>query len=158
MEMELERYRYEQALKYLNHIKSLNDRVNSMQDAIEDYRGKLTCIRGMDYSADLVQVQSMGDTIPEGVATLLDMIDECTELVAEYAREHRQAMSVFKSLSRYEYEQLLEKHYLRNKDWGTVACEMSYSYDHVMNMRRSAIAEVYDFMPCEYRDPVPQAV
>lgn len=158
MDMEYERYRYDQALKYLNRVKSLNDRINSMQDAIEDYRGKLACIRGMDYSADSVQVQGKGDAIPEGVAKLLDMIDECTDLMAEYAREHRRAMDAFKRLSRFEYEQLLEKHYLRSKDWGTVAKEMSYSYDHVMSMRRAAISELYDVMPCEFRDPAHRAV
>lgn len=155
---ELDRYHYEQALAYLNYVKKLNDRVNAKQDAIEDFRGKLTCIRGMDYAADNVQVQSRGDAIPEGVAKLLDMIAECTALIAEYADEHRRAMRVLSKLSRYEYEQLLEKHYLRGKDWGTVAKEMNYSYDHVMSMRRAAVTEVYEHMPVEFRDPMPAAV
>ena len=158
MENELERYHYEQALNYLNHVKELNDRVNAKQDAIEDYRGKLTCIRGMNYSDVNVQAQSSGDAIPEGIAKLLDMIAECTSLIAEYADEQRRAMRVLAKLSRHEYEQLLEKHYLRGKDWGTVAKEMNYSYDHIMSMRRAAITEVYEFMPAEFKDPVHQAI
>lgn len=158
MEMEFERYRYEQALKYLNHVKSLNDRINAKQDAIEDYRGKLACIKAMDYSADNVQVQGRGDAIPEGVARLLDMIDECTDLVCEYAKEQRRAMEAISHLSRFEYEQIIEKHYLRSKDWGTVAKEVNYSYQHVMTLRRAAIIELYDYVPCEFRDQIPQAV
>lgn len=158
MDMEYERYRYEQALKYLNHVKSLNDRINAKQDAIEDYRGKLACIKAMDYSADNVQVQSRGDAIPEGVARLLDMIDECTDLICEYAKEQKRAMRALEKLSRYEYEQLLEKHYLRGKDWSMVAREMNYSYDWIMSMRRLAIIELYDHMPCEFRDSMPPAM
>lgn len=158
MDMEYERYRYEQASSYLNYIKTLSDRVNAKNDAVEDYRARLACIRGMDYSAEKIQVQSTGDAIPEGIARLLELIDECTDLMCEYAKEQRRAMEVISHLSRYEYEQIIEKHYLRNKDWGTVAKEMSYSYQHVMTLRRAAIIELYDYVPLDFRDSVPQAV
>lgn len=158
MDMEYERYRYDQASSYLNYVKTLSDRVNAKNDAVEDYRARLACIRGMDYSAEKIQVQSSGDAIPEGIARLLELIDECTDLTCKYAKEQKRAMEVIGNLSRYEYEQILEKHYLRNKDWGTIASEMNYTYHYVMRLRREAIVELYDYVPCEFRDKMQPAL
>ena len=158
MDSELERYRYEQSLFYLRELDRIVKRIKTKQDAIADHRGKLMCISGVDYSRDSVQVQSNGDAIPDGVAALLDLIAETVAEIAEYAKMQRQAEQAFEQLPRIEYEQVLKMHYLRGKDWGTIAAELNYSYAHVMTLRRAAIIALYEVMPCEYRDPMHQAV
>lgn len=134
---------------YLDYIRSLNLRIQTLQESIERQRA-LMLPSGIAYSESVSQ-STQGDTIEQGIIKLADLITTyCTEL-AEYVEQEMIAHRVFESLSKPEYTAAMTKYYLQGKSWEQVCVEMGYSWQGMMTLRKKAIQEVYGLMPEEWR-------
>lgn len=144
------------ARQYLRYVRSLNLRIKTLQDNIEQQRSNLLP-SGVNYS-DAPAANVVGDVLENGVIKLQEMIAAyCTEL-SEQIEQQQIAHQVFSNLSKYEYTIALEKYYLQGKSWEQVCVDMSYSYRGMMHLKKTAELEVYSLMPEQWRRyPIPNA-
>lgn len=137
------------AKAYLDYIRSLSQRIQSLQENIERQK-TLMLPSGINYTESVSQSTS-GDNLENGVIKLHELIAEyCTEL-SEYVEQQHIAHDVFKALSKPEYNSALTRYYLLGKSWEQVCVEMGYSWGGMMKLKRAAEVEVYDYMPEEWR-------
>ena len=158
MDEDLQRYRHEQASHYLAHITRVLKREKELKERVDTARANMEYLRGIDYSGVRVQTSCRGDKMADDVANVIDYTIEAIAAISDAVDERRRATEVFERLSRAEYEIVLKYRYLHEWDWGEIAGKMNYSCQHIMRLHRLAVIELYEFMPCEFRDPLPQAI
>ncbi|MBX9035048.1 hypothetical protein [Gordonibacter massiliensis (ex Traore et al. 2017)] len=151
-ETEIERYRYDQARAYLEHVRALSCRTSALRaevDAQRELADGLKAIRYGECGARRAQTDQMVET----VARLQELVkDYCAELAA-YVAEQETAHGCVRLMERPEHVQAITSHYLLGRTWERVCVDMGYTWDGMMKMRRRAITEFYDVMPTEWRDP-----
>lgn len=136
------------ATAYLEHIRSLKARIDSLQEEIEPLREMAGTT--MDYR-ERVSGSPNPKAFEDAVIRLQELIaDYCTEM-AEFVDEQRIAHEVMRRLSRPEYGRALTAHYLTGKTWERCCVDMDYSWQGMMKLRRNAIDDVYDLMPEQWR-------
>lgn len=151
-ETEIDRYKYDQARAYLEHVRALSCRTQALRAEVEAQRELADGVRAMRYGEGGAG-RAGGDQMAETVARLQDLIaDYCVELSA-YVSEQRTAHERVKLMERPEYAQAITSHYLLGRAWERVCVDMGYTWDGMMSLRRRAVAAFYDVMPCEWRDP-----
>lgn len=143
------------ATAYLEHVRSLKTRIDSLQEEIElnrDMLGTTTRYR------EKVSKSGNPKSFEDAVIRLQELIaDYCTEM-AGYVEEQRIAHGVMRNMSRPEYSRALTAYYVRGKSWELCCVDMGYTWQGMMSLRKKAVQEVYDFMPEAWRrDPIPNA-
>lgn len=157
MTEEFDRYRHDLASAYLEHVKSIAMEVKCLEERIDEYRERMCFVKGASYDG-MPHSAPYPDAIPDAVAKLHDMVAEYCSKLADYAEEQRDAGDALANLSRTEYRVALSKHYLRCVPWEQVCVDMGYTWDGMMSLRRKAVAELYDYVPLEWRDPRHRAI
>lgn len=144
------------AKAYLDYVRSLTSRIDTLQESIEQQRSVLLP-QGINYREAVSQTSDI-DALEKGIVQLQEMIsDYCTEL-QEFVEQQRVAKCVLDRLSRHEYAIALTKYFLQGKTWEQVCVDMDYSYRGMMKLKRAALPEVYDLMPEQWRrEPIPNA-
>lgn len=149
---EYERYKYDQARAYLEHVRSLSCRTQALRAEVEAQRELADGVRAMRYGEGGAG-RAGGDQMAETVARLQDLIaDYCAELSA-YVSEQRAAHERVRLMERPEHAQAITAHYLLGRTWERVCVDMGYTWDGMMSLRRRAVTAFYDVMPVEWRDP-----
>lgn len=157
LEEEYARYRADAARAYMEHVRSLGLRMQSLREEIERERS-LLLPQGVAYSSQPKSPNAYGDAIPDGLDRLQRLVEGyCAEL-SGYAAERQRAHEAVSRIARPERREALRGHYLAGKAWERVCVDMGYSYRNMMNISRAALSELYDFMPHEWRDPVYSAI
>lgn len=145
------------AKTYLNHIRSLNKRVNCLQQEIESLRASAE-LTGISYS-DKIKTQSSGDTLDNAVIKLQELIVEYCEELNNMLDVQRMAHQTLSKLSRAEYTEALTKYYIQGHSWERISVDMGYTFHHVMKIRKHALIETYSVLPEEWRNrPIPKAI
>ena len=135
-ETEFERYKYDQARAYLEHVRALSCRAQALRAEVEAQRELADGVRAMRYG------EGGGDGV-EGY---------CSEL-AGYVAEQDRAHACVRLMERPEHVQAITGRYLLGRSWERVCVDMGYTWDGMMKLRRRAVTEFYDVMPTEWRYP-----
>ena len=157
MTEEYERYKAAQAARWLEHVAKLRRKIASIKDEIDEARAmadgvQAVCYDGMPRSA------GAGDGMERAVISLQDMIARFTTELAEYVEARQDAHDRLQTIDDPLYAECLTKHYILGWKWERVCVKMDYAYDGMMKLRRRALAEAYDVMPTEWRDPMHRAI
>ena len=136
------------ATAYLEHVRSLKARIDSLREEIEPLREMAGTT--MDYR-ERVSGSSNPKAFEDAVIRLQELIADFLTEMAGYVEEQRIAHDVMRRLSRPEYARALTAHYLTGKTWERCCVDMGYTWDGMMSLRRKAVQEVYDLMPEEWR-------
>lgn len=154
---EYERYKYDQARAYLEHVRSLSCRTQALRGEVEAQRELADGVRAMGYGEG--GGGSAGDgRMAETVARLQELVDDyCAELSA-YVSEQQEAHERVGLMDRPEHAQAITGYYLLGRTWERVRVDMGYTWEGMMSLRRRAVAAFYDVMPAEWRDPRHPAV
>lgn len=148
METAEETLKIDSAELYLKHVRSLTLQIRSKRDQIEQQKSLLEPM-GISYG-EKIATSGSGDSLQTGVLELNDLIKEfCTDLVG-YVEEYRRASNVIGCLSKPEYRAALVAYYLIGKTWEVICVELGYSWSGLMKLRKQALIEVYDYMPCTW--------
>ena len=151
-ETEFERYKYDQARAYLEHVRALSCRAQALRAEVEAQRELADGVRAMRYGeggGDGAGADRMADT----VARLQDLVEgDCSEL-AGYVAEQDRAHACVRLMERPEHVQAITGRYLLGRSWERVCVDMGYTWDGMMKLRRRAVTEFYDVMPTEWRYP-----
>lgn len=157
MAEEYERYKYDQARAYLEHVRALSCRTQALRAEVEAQRELADGVRAMRYGEG-GGGGAETDRMAETVARLQDLVrGYCAELSA-YVSEQQAAHERVGLMDRPEHAQAITGYYLLGRTWERVCVDMGYTWDGMMKLRRRAVAEFYDVMPPEWRDPRHPAV
>lgn len=151
-ETEFERYKYDQARAYLEHVRALSCRAQALRAEVEAQRELADGVRAMRYGeggGDGAGADRMADT----VARLQDLVEGyCSEL-AGYVAEQDRAHACVRLMERPEHVQAITGRYLLGRPWERVCADMGYTWNGMMKLQRRAVTEFFDVMPTEWRDP-----
>lgn len=144
------------ATAYLEHVRSLKTRIDSLQEEIDPLRDMVGT--ATDYR-EKVSKSGNPKSFEDAIIRLQELIADFLTEMAGYVEEQRIAHDVMHRLSRPEYARALTAYYLSGKTWEMCCVDMGYTWNGMMSLRRKAIQEVYDLMPETFRrEPIPNAM
>lgn len=157
MEESMQRYREEQARRYLQSIYDLAEDIAEKKADIEYKREIISGLDGIDYSRPNAMSSATGDRTPNGVIQVQEMIREATALIAEWASCVKEADNHLRLMGGKE-ARVLRYRYLQNKAWPEVAKRMGVSERQAQRFAKDALFCFYDYMPCNERERLEQAI
>ena len=155
---EWERYRYEQARAWLEHVAGLRHAMDAAGSVREVFESLLDSVKGIDYSRERVSGGQYENRIAEAIAKLDEARLQWGASVSAYADEASDAAARIGGLEDAQEGRALLLHYVDGKTWELVRSEMGYSWRGMMDLRKRAVLHAYDHMPASWRDPVHRAV
>ena len=158
MTEEWERYRRGQAAKWLEHIHRLGARVETMRREIDAEREAASGLKAIQYDGMPNAATSTGDALPNAVIRIQERIAAFVEEMERYTDERGRAHDALSGMSDPLEHRALTYHYLLGYSWEECCVRMHYSYDGMMKLRRRALADAYEVMPMEWRDPMHRAI
>ena len=150
---ELEQYHYEQAKRWLEHVRGLAYAADAARRAVEYERSRLENMRSADYAHERVS----GSAIPLDQEEIIDRIREnikhfCANEAA-WTEQRRDAYDRLNNLSSRPEAKALQLRYCMNNSWAFVCGAMNYTESGIMKLRKQATLHAYDVMPLDWRDP-----
>lgn len=137
------------ASEYLDHVRSLGMRIEALRDEIEHQRALLgPCAVQM---AERVSGTRRTDRFEDGVIKLDELIREYRTDLVGYVEEYREAHEVIASLRSGAQVAILTGYYLQGKPWKQVAIDLAYSERSVYNIKREAMAALWEALPVEWK-------
>lgn len=156
MTEEFEQLKADEARAWLRHVRDLGMRVRGLQASIDDARSRLLPA-GVSYDG-AGGGGCYADAMPDGVAKVQELIaDYATELAA-LIDEQRTARECIAMLADMRRRETLEGFYLRGESFEMIAVSLGYSYESVRLFHRLGLAEVWAYMPSEWRTPMAPAL
>lgn len=152
MTEEWDDYCRSQAEPWLDHVRKLGVRVETMRaevDALRDAAGVgSVCYDGLPRAKG-----STDSAIPDAVASIQDAIAEYVAELRAYVIEQQEAHNALAAMADEAGHAALVRHYLLGWTWERCCRDMGYSMRGMMAVRRRALREAYDLMPARWRDP-----
>ena len=157
MTEEYERYKASMAAQWLEHVAKVGRRLRALEDEIAAQRANAEGVQAVCYDA-MPRASSDGQALPNAVIRLQELIADYLTEQAEYVEVQRDAHERLRSLDDPACSECLTRHYLLGATWEQCCVKMGYTWDGMMSLRRRALANAYDAMPTEWRDPMHPAV
>ena len=158
MDEELQRYRIDQAERWLSKVRKLVSYERAMREAAEVQYEMADGLRGIDYTRDQVDTSPTADAIPNAVIAH-DEAGGSLEQIADSARERiSEAARALDRMDDPTEAAALTLYYIACRKWEAVCVKMNYTWDGMMTLRRRALLHAYDVMPHAERDPRPPAI
>lgn len=155
---EWEQYRYAQARAWLEHVRDLGERVQSMRALVDAEYAAIDGVRAIDPSREGHGGSgSTDDAMLEAIERITKHVREYAALLSEYEDERYDARRHLASMPEHSERAALTYRYLLGWTWESICVELHYSYDGMMKLRRRAIVNAYDVLPNGWRDRIPRA-
>lgn len=130
------------AKEYLQQLQRLDTIINQKIKELDDLRLKSRSIGSIDYSRERVQ------TSPSGNAPFVGLIERINDLNAEinaeidaFVDEKHRIINQIQGLKNINHIALLYKRYVEFKKFETIADEMNFTYQYVLNMHGYALKD-----------------
>lgn len=161
---EFDEWKAEQAVVWLEHVRSLALDVAMLQDRVDVLRS-LAMPSGIDYSRPVVMTSPSADAMPNAVAKLMDAIGEYLDQLEAYVDESMDAARRIAEIGDGRYRAVLSLYYVSGNTWEKVGEKLkkldngkfTYSPEYCRHLRNDALPFVYDVMPREWRTQIPRA-
>lgn len=150
---ELERYRIEQAERWLNGCKRLVEMEESMRALADSQREMADGIGTIDYSKPKGKTPPRADAIPEAVARCMEVASDFEALACDISERRAVAARALASMESPIEAAVLSRHYLLGDTWESLCTSFGYSWRGIMQLRRRALLHAYEVMPHAERDP-----
>lgn len=147
MDEEARRYRVDEAHAYLERVRRMGADCEGMRQQVEDAKGRLYEVGGIDYAMQPGSPNANLDAIPNMVAAVQDAVASYVEQLASYEDERRLASMAVDRLADPTEARVLRLRYLLGWKWERICCEMSYSWQGMMSLRQRALCSYYDVLP-----------
>lgn len=159
MDDELQRYRIEQAERWLKKVRRTVGLSKKLEESANEVMARAKNLRSVDYSAIRVTTSPTPDAIPDAII-LADEMGETLGVLSESARDRvNQAARALTEMDDATEVTCLLLYYVDAYDtWERVCVAMEYTYDGMMKLRRRALLHAYDVMPHAERDPLQPAI
>lgn len=127
------------AKKYLGEIRTYRRRAETIGERLTELRHQATLLTGLDYTKAVVQT-SPGDMMSEIVSEIVSMTEAYRDAVMVYQRAIDERARWIYLLGHVQYEEILERRYLRGETLEEIADEMHVSYERVKHLHGEALA------------------
>ena len=150
------RYRIAQASRWLEHVRRLGQRVDTLREQADAARDAAAGLKGIDYSS--VRGGSTGDRMADAVSRVQAAVEGYVSEAAAYEDERAEASARLSAMGDEAAHAALVRHYLLGRSWEECCVEMSYTYDGMMKLRKRGLDEAYDLMPQGWREKIEPAI
>lgn len=130
------------AKEYLQQLQRLDIIINQKIKEIQNLRLKSQSTGDIDYSKERVQSSFSGN------APFMKLIEEIIDLEAKinteintFVEEKHKIINRIQGLKNSDYIALLFKRYVEFKKFETIAIEMNFTYQYILNMHGYALKE-----------------
>ncbi len=142
--------------RYMDYVEDLESRIDLAAASVQRQKSRLD-VMGVNYEGAGSSGVSR-DGLPDGVAALLDVLDQASADLIEYKEQRAIAEEVIAQLPSLSMRKLMRAHYLSGTPWVEIESRGFYSHSGLMSLRRRALICVYDVMPEEWRRVLPKAL
>ena len=130
------------AKEYLQQLQRLDIVINQKIKEVHDLRLQAQSGGGFDYSKERVQSSPSGDApFANMIARIADLEDEINAEIDRFVDEKHKIINQIQGLKNSDYISLLFKRYVEFKKFETIAVEMNFTYQYVLNMHGYALKE-----------------
>lgn len=130
------------AKEYLKKLQRLDTVTTQKISELGDLRMKLCSVGGIDYSKERVQTSPSGDaSFVNAIGRITDLESEINREIDNFVDEKHKIINQIQGLKNSDYITLLFKRYVEFKKFETIAVEMNFTYQYVLNMHGYALRE-----------------
>lgn len=130
------------AKEYLQQLQRLDTVINQKIKEVQDLRLKSQSTGGIDYSKEQVQSSPFGDApFVKLIGRIIDLEAEINAEIDAFVDEKHKIINQIQGLKNADYISLLYKRYVEYKKFETIAVEMNFTYQYVLNMHGYALKE-----------------
>ncbi len=127
------------AKKYLSEVQRLQTIIEQKQERIKEIRESASTVRAVRYDLEKVQGGGHRDKIGDSVAKIVDLETEVeNDIVNLLYRKHEITNQIHK-LANLNHMKILYKRYIEGKDLQTIADEINYTYQYVLELQKQAL-------------------
>lgn len=130
------------AKEYLQQLQRLDTVINQKIKEVQDLRIQAQSTGGLDYSKERVQTSPFGDApFVKPICRIIDLEAEINAEIDRFVDEKHKIINQIQGLKNSDYISLLFKRYVEFKKFETIAVEMNFTYQYVLNMHGYALKE-----------------
>lgn len=130
------------AKEYLQQLQRLDTVINQKIKEVHDLRLQAQSGGGLDYSKERVQSSPSGDApFVKPIRRIIDLEAEINAEIDRFVDEKHKIINQIQGLKNSDYISLLFKRYVEFKKFETIAVEMNFTYQYVLNMHGYALKE-----------------
>ena len=130
------------AKEYLQQLQRLDTVINQKIKEVHDLRLQAQSGGGFDYSKERVQSSPSGDApFVKPIYRIIDLEAEINAEIDKFVDEKHKIINQIQGLKNSDYISLLFKRYVEFKKFETIAVEMNFTYQYVLNMHGYALKE-----------------
>ena len=130
------------AKEYLQQLQRLDTVINQKIKEVQDLRVQARSTGGLDYSKERVQLSPSGDApFVKPICRIIDLEAEINAEIDRFVDEKHKIINQIQGLKNSDYISLLFKRYVEFKKFETIAVEMNFTYQYVLNMHGYALKE-----------------
>lgn len=130
------------AKEYLQQLQRLDTVINQKIKEVQDLRLKSCSTGSIDYSKERVQSSPSGDaSFVNTIGRIVDLEAEINDEIDTFVNEKHKIINQIQGLKNSDYISLLFKRYVEFKKFETIAVEMNFTYQYVLNMHGYALRE-----------------
>ena len=124
--------------KYLGEIRTLRRRAETLGERLRELRAQATLLTGIDYSKVIVQT-SPSDMMSDIMSELADMEKRYRDAIVTYQRTVDERARWIYLIGRAQYEEILERRYLRGQTIEEISRAMNISYERSKHLHGEAL-------------------
>ena len=129
------------AKEYLQQLQRLDTVINQKIKEVHDLRLQAQS-GGLDYSKERVQSSPSRDApFVKPICRIIDLEAEINAEIDRFVDEKHKIINQIQGLKNSDYISLLFKRYVEFKKFETIAVEMNFTYQYVLNMHGYALKE-----------------
>lgn len=144
------------AKEYLKKLKRLDTFINQKIEELGALRCSSTSIGSIDYSKERVQTSPSGDApFVKTISRMIDLEEEINAEIDSFIDTKHQIINQIQGLPDVKHIELLYKKYVQFKNFETIAVEMNYTYQYVVELHGYALKsfdETYENLLKSYEE------
>lgn len=130
------------AKDYLKRLKRLDTIINQKMQELSALRSTAGSPAGIDYSKERVQTSPSGDApFVHAVHKIIELEKEINAEIDKFVDEKHTIINQIQGLTKVTHIQLLFKRYVEYKNFETIAIEMNFTYQYVIELHGYALQE-----------------
>jgi len=127
------------AKEYLSEVQRLQTIIEQKQERIKEIRESASTVRGIRFDLEKVQGGGRTDKIGDSVAKIIDLEKEVeNDIVSLMYRQHEITNQIHR-VDNLNYMKILFKRYIESKNFQTIADEMNFTYQYVLELHGKAL-------------------
>jgi DNA-directed RNA polymerase specialized sigma24 family protein len=139
---------YKTTQAYFRGVLSAERQIQFLEAEIEKQQSRLF-LSGVD-GGEVVSKTTEGDSLERGMSELYDYVDKLdTELIG-YVEEREEAMKVLSNIAHTPAYEVVRYRYFEGYRYKDIARLMVYTEDYIYELHRTAMNDLYRFLPREH--------